>query len=182
MMAEGKEHSRFKKARLDIKIVVVGSSGTGKTSFCNQWMKGFFSDEYKATIMSEFTNKMYNYNGNYYRVQIWDLAGQDKNIYASKLFTKDAHGCLILCDATKPETLETTLKWKKAVDENTKFIDGTFIPIILVQNKIDLVEEKQEDEEVLKSYVDKNNFLTFTRTSCKNNENINETMDYLLKI
>ena len=182
MQPEAKEHSRFQKSRLDIKIVVVGSSGTGKTSFCNQWMKGVFTDEYKTTIMSEFSNKMYNYNGNYYRVQIWDLAGQDKNIYTSKVFTKDAHGCLILCDVTQPETLENTLKWKKAVDENTKFIDGSILPIILVQNKMDLVEgNNQESEEVLKSYVDNNNFLTFTRTSCKNNENINETMDFLLK-
>ena len=161
--------------------MVVGSSGTGKTSFCNQWMKGIFSDEYKATIMSEFSNKIYSYNGNYYRVQIWDLAGQDKNIIMSKIFTKGSHGCLILCDSTQPETLEQTIKWKKSVDENTKFIDGTDLPIILVSNKIDLVDQKQIDEETLKKYVDEYKFLTYSRASCKNNENINETMDYLLK-
>ena len=180
MNEEIKGHSRFLKARLDIKIVVVGNSGTGKTSFCNQWMKGIFNEEYKATIMSEFSNKIYSHNGNYYRVQIWDLAGQDKNIHTTKVFTKNSHGCLILCDATLPETLENTLKWKKSIDDNAKFIDGSDLPIILVQNKIDLLKEDQGNDEILKSYVDNNNFLTYTKTSCKNNENINETMDYLL--
>ena len=178
MNEETAGRSRFVKSRLDIKIIVVGDSGTGKTSFCNQWMKGIFTDEYKATIMSEFSNKIYNRNGNYYRVQMWDLAGQDRNINTTKIFSKNSHGCLILCDATLPETLENTLKWKKSIDDNAKFIDGSDLPIILVQNKTDLLKDDQD--EILKSYVDNNNFLTYTKTSCKNNENINETMDYLL--
>ena len=174
--------SRFLKGRIDLKIVVVGSSGTGKTSFCNLWINDTFSEDYKATVMSEFSFKMYNYKGNYYKVQIWDLAGQDKNIYTSKVFTKGSHGCLILYDTETKESFENTLKWKKAIDENSKFIDETPLPIVLVQNKIDLVgpDELNKDEEELKKFVDENGFLIFTRTSCKTKQNVNETMDYLL--
>ena len=174
--------SRFLKGRIDLKIVVVGSSGTGKTSFCNLWINDTFSEDYKATVMSEFSFKMYNYKGNYYKVQIWDLAGQDKNIYTSKVFTKGSHGCLILYDTETKESFENTLKWKKAIDENSKFIDETPLPIVLVQNKIDLVgpDELNKEEEELKKFVDENGFLTFTRTSCKTKQNVNETMDYLL--
>ena len=174
--------SRFIKGRTDIKIVVLGSSGIGKTSFCNMWLNNTFSEEYKATVMSEFSFKMYNYKGNYYKVQIWDLAGQDKNIYTSKVFTKGSHGCLILYDAQDKNSFENTIKWKKSIDDNTKFIDDTPLPIILVQNKIDLVEAEalEGDEEELKKFVDDNGFLTFTRTSCKKNQNVNETMDFLL--
>ena len=182
MTSENKSESRFLKGRTDIKIVVLGSSGTGKTSFCNLWVNNTFSEEYKATVMSEFSFKMYNYKGNYYKVQIWDLAGQDKNIYTSKVFTKGAHGCLILYDTQDKKSFENTIKWKKTVDDNTTFIDGTPLPIVLVQNKIDLVEAEalEGDEEELKKFVDENKFLTFTRTSCKNNQNVNETMDFLL--
>ena len=49
MSTELEGGSRFKKARSDLKIVVMGNSGTGKTSFCNRWMRDNFSDEYKAT-------------------------------------------------------------------------------------------------------------------------------------
>ena len=47
---------------------------------------------------------------------------------------------------------------------------------------IDLVEPDnlEGDEEELKKFVDENGFLTFTRTSCKTRQNVNETMDYLL--
>ena len=181
-MEKNNNESRFIKGRTDIKIVVLGSSGTGKTSLCNLWINNTFSEEYKATVMSEFSFKMYNYKGNYYKVQVWDLAGQDKNIYTSKVFTKGAHGCLILYDTQDKKSFENTIKWKKTVDDNTTFIDGTPLPIVLVQNKIDLVEAEalEGDEEELKKFVDENKFLTFTRTSCKNNQNVNETMDFLL--
>ena len=136
MSNENKEQSRFLKGRTDIKIVILGNSGAGKTSFCNLWIKNEFNEEYKPTIISEFCFKMYNYKGNYYKVQIWDLAGQDKNIYTSKVFTKGAHGCLILYDAENQNSFESTIKWKNSIDENSKFIDDTPLPIILVQNKI----------------------------------------------
>lgn len=59
----------------DLKIIVVGNSGTGKTSFVNKWTKNTFTDNYKATIVSEFGYKIINHNGKFYRIQIWDLAG-----------------------------------------------------------------------------------------------------------
>ena len=182
MNSENKSESRFLKGRTDIKIVVLGNSATGKTSFCNCWVNNIFLEEYKSTIMSEFSYKMYNYKGIYYKIQIWDLAGQDKSIYTSKVFTKGSHGCLILYDTQNKDSFESTLKWKKAIDDNTKFIDETPLPIVLVQNKIDLIEpeELKKDEDELKKFVNKNGFLTFTRTSCKTRKNINETMDYLL--
>ena len=130
-----------KKVKSDLKIVIVGNSGTGKTSFCTRWVKDTFTDNYKATIMSEFSYRIYEYYGNYYKIQFWDIAGQDKNVYTSKVFTKDAHGCIILCDITNQDTLEATLKWKKAIDENALFKDGGILPCVLVQNKIDLVSE-----------------------------------------
>ena len=172
----------FKTTKADIKIIIIGHCDTGKTSFCNLWVNNIFSEEYKATVMSEFSFKMYNYKGNYYKVQIWDLAGQDKNIYTSKVFTKGSHGCLILYDTQNKDSFENTIKWKKSIDDNAQFIDNTPLPIVLVQNKIDLVEPEvlEGDEEELKKFVDENGFLTFTRTSCKTNQNINETMDYLL--
>ena len=182
MENEKKDQSRFLKGRTDIKIVVLGNSGTGKTSFCNLWVNNVFNEEYKPTIMSAFSFKMYNYKGNYYKVQIWDLAGQDKNIYTSKVFTKGAHGSLILYDAENQDSFENTIKWKKSIDDNTTFVDETPLPITLVQNKIDLVdpENLEKDEEELKKFVEDNGFLTFSRTSCKNRQNINETMDHLL--
>jgi small GTP-binding protein len=90
----------------DLKIIVVGNSGTGKTTFVNRWTKNIYNETYKATIMSEFGYKIYQYNGKIYRIQLWDVAGQDKSACITKLFCKDSHGAVIASDITKRENLD----------------------------------------------------------------------------
>ena len=92
--------------RSDLKIIVIGNSGTGKTSFVNKWTKNIFSDTYKATIVSEFGFKIFEKDGKLYRIQLWDLAGQDKNAMVTKIFAKDSHGCIVMADATNLQTRE----------------------------------------------------------------------------
>jgi small GTP-binding protein len=65
-----------KNFRNDLKIIVIGNAGTGKTSFVNKWTKNTFNETYKATIVSEFGYKIYEYKGKVYKIQIWDLAGK----------------------------------------------------------------------------------------------------------
>ena len=177
-------NSKFNKCKNSLKIVIVGNSGTGKTSFCNRWMKDTFTNDYKATVLSDFSYKIYEYKGNYYKIQFWDVAGQDKNIYTSKVFSKGAHGCIIVSDITNDETLQKTLLWKKAIDENTQFIDGEKIPSILIQNKIDLISDNDisENNEDIDNFCKNNKFTNYFRTSCKDGRNVNESMDYLLSV
>ena len=92
--------------RSDLKIIVIGNSGTGKTSFVNKWTKNIFSDTYKATIVSEFGFKIFEKDGKLYRIQLWDLAGQDNNAMVTKIFAKDSHGCIVMADATNLQTRE----------------------------------------------------------------------------
>ena len=89
---------------IDLKIIVIGKSGTGKTSFVNKWTKNIFDDNYKDIIVSEYGFKIYECNGKYYRIQLWDIAGQDRNSKLTKTFVKGSHGCIVMCDATGLET------------------------------------------------------------------------------
>lgn len=95
-----------KKFRCGIKIIVIGTSGVGKTCFVNKWTKGTFSDTYHATIVSEFGFKIFEDNNSLYKIQLWDLAGQDQNATVTKIFAKDAHGCIVMCDAVNKKTRE----------------------------------------------------------------------------
>ena len=167
--------------RNDLKIIVIGSSGTNKTEFVNRWTKNIFSDEYKATIVSEFGFKIYENDGKLYRIQLWDLAGQDKNAMVTKIFAKDADGVVVMSDATNIETREDSIKWKKSVEEVTTFVDGEKLPCILVENKIDLLDDIEEDP-TLEEFVKMNDFSGGFRVSSKTGKNVNEAMDYLIKI
>ena len=166
----------------ELKIIVVGNSGTGKTSFVNKWIKNTFDENYKATIVSEFSYKIIDYKGKNYKIQLWDLAGMDQNICITKIFSKDSHGCIVLSDITNPKTLEECVKWKSTVDETTKFLDGTNIPAILIRNKVDLLEneENNDDEATIKEFCEKNKFLQCFKTSAKTGINIDAAMDFLV--
>lgn len=68
------------------------------------------------------------------------------------------------------------------MDECEKFIDEQKLPTVLVQNKIDLVdEETQKNTDIIKEFQKKNEFDNFFRTSVKMGININETMNFLIE-
>ena len=171
-----------KNTKNELKIIVVGNSGTGKTSFVNKWIKDTFDENYKATIVSEFSYKIIDYKDKSYKIQLWDLAGMDQNICITKIFSKDSHGCIVLSDITDQKTLNECIKWKNTVDENTKFLDGTNIPSILIRNKVDLLEneDNNDDEEQMKEFCEKNSFLRSFKTSAKTGINIDESMNFLI--
>ena len=80
----------------DLKIVIIGNSAVGKSSFRKRWTENTFSNDTKRTKVSDFGFKIYEYNGKLFRIQLWDLASQDKNGSVTKIFPKDAHGCVIV--------------------------------------------------------------------------------------
>ena len=169
--------------RTDLKILVVGHSGTGKTSFVRRWTKDEFKEKYQATIVSEFGFKIHESKGNLYRIQLWDIGGQDKSPSMAKIFSRDSHGCVIISDSTDLKTLEDTLNWQKLVSDETNFLDGGKLPFILVQNKVDLIESREDFEKIeneTKNICEMNNFEKYFMTSVKQNVNVEEAMSFLI--
>lgn len=93
----------------DIKLIIIGHIGTGKTALMNKWIKNNFIESYKATISTEFAIKIFEYNNKSYKIQIWDIGGQDRGPNFTKMFCKNSHGAIVLSDIMEPETLERYL-------------------------------------------------------------------------
>ena len=167
--------------RSDLKIIVMGNSGTNKTQFVNRYTKNIFSDTYKATIVSEFGFKICEYGDDLYRIQLWDLAGQDKNAMVTKIFAKDAHGAVIMDDACNIQTRDVTINWKNSLEEVATFMDGTKLPCILVENNIDLLSEEERFDPSFEQFWKNNGFVKGFRVSSRTGENVNESMEYLIK-
>ena len=75
-----------------------------------------------------------------------------------------------------------TIKWKKLVDESETFLDGGKLPCILVENKIDLLENPKDGEENLEQFAKDNGFCGWFRTSAKTGYNISESIGFLIKL
>ena len=168
----------------DIKIIIIGCSGVGKTSFVQRWIKGYFEKVYRPTIVSDFQYKILEWRGKCYRILLWDIGGQDKTPSMAKIFTRDSHGCIVINDISKKDNFNETMKWKKVVYDESAFIDGDKLPFILIQNKIDLLEG---DKDYLNNamnesqkLVDNGEFIGYFMTSVKENINIDEPIKFLI--
>ena len=168
----------------ELKIMIIGSSGGGKTSFVQRWTKGEFSEDYKATIISDFGFKIFNYKDTLYRIQLWDIGGQDKSSSMAKIFARDSHGCIVVTDISINETPAEILKWKEIISDESAFIENEKIPFLLIGNKIDLIEDdedKKKIEEKTKEMSKNFGFLKYFLTRAKEGINVDESMKFLLE-
>ena len=166
----------------ELKIMIIGSSGVGKTSFVHRWTKGVFSYDYKATIISDLGFKIYNYKDNFYRIQLWDIGGQENSASMAKIFARDSHGCVVITDLSINETPASIFQWKEIVNEQSTFVDNEKIPFILIGNKVDLIDKEEINniEERTKEISNNYGFLNYFLTSAKEGINIEESMKFLL--
>ena len=91
---EGKEsintnppHKKNKKGK-DLKIIIVGESGTGKTSIVNRYIHNKCAETYCSAIGTAFEYKIIIINDIVYRLQFWDIAGQGRNSETTGVFCK----------------------------------------------------------------------------------------------
>ncbi|CAH0690981.1 unnamed protein product [Chilo suppressalis] len=158
------------------KILVIGELGTGKTSIIKRYVHQFFSQHYRATIGVDFALKVLNWDANtIIRLQLWDIAGQERFGNMTRVYYKEAVGAFIVFDVSRAATFEAVVKWKNDLDTKVQLPDGSPIPCILLANKCD-----QQKEGIVNSpakmdeYCREKGFAGWFETSAKENINIEE--------
>jgi small GTP-binding protein len=165
--------------KMDLKIIILGNSGTGKTSLCKKWI-GEERESIKPTIITEYFSKIYVYNDKAYRIQLWDIGGQDKSNAIGKVFSKDSHGCILVSDVNNNQSLEDTIGWKSTIEDDCKFVDGEKIPFLLLRNKIDTIKSEKEKESLekeTKTFSEENEFDLYGLTSALEDINVQESIN-----
>ncbi|CRL08436.1 CLUMA_CG021414, isoform A [Clunio marinus] len=164
------------------KILVIGELGTGKTSFIKRYVHRFFSQNYRATIGVDFALKVLNWDqSTIIRLQLWDIAGQERFGNMTRVYYKEAVGAFIVFDVTRSATFDAVIKWKQDLDSKVQLPDGSPIPCILLANKCD--QEKQGLVTMpakMDDYCKQNGFAGWFETSAKDNVNIEESTKALV--
>lgn len=92
-----------------VKILIVGNAKCGKSSIIGQYMSKSFKDKYQSTIGAEFARKdilleLPNMKTLGVRLQLWDIAGQDRFQKLTRAYFSNAKGVVIVCDVSRPGT------------------------------------------------------------------------------
>ncbi|KAJ4462638.1 putative lightoid family protein [Paratrimastix pyriformis] len=156
------------------KVIVVGDSGTGKTSVIQRYVSDVFSDSYKATIGVDFLAKRITVQGRKIQLRLWDIAGQERYGYMTRVYFRDAIGALVVFDVNNPKSLEGARKWKADIDGLVPLHEGALSNISPQQTRSPSRDTRND------------RFLWYSSptsfpTSAKTNRNVTEGFTRLLE-
>ena len=161
------------------KFIIIGNTGTGKSSLLRQFTDKQFSPIHDLTIGVEFGAKILNVNGpddqNYnIKLQIWDTAGQELFKSITRSYYRDAAGVMLVFDISKRDSFDHLTRWIKDIE----IFSGKDANIILIGNKTDLENQRtvstEEAIEFAKEYG-----IKYIETSAKNYDNTFESFKKL---
>lgn len=127
---------REEELEVALKVVIVGNGGVGKSSMIQRYCKGTFTKDYKKTIGVDFLERQIELDGEEVRLMLWDTAGQEEFDAITKAYYRGAQACVLAFSMTDRDSFEAVHSWKLKVEN-----ECGEIPTVIVQNKIDLMEQ-----------------------------------------
>ena len=160
----------------EIKVILVGEMGTGKTSLINTAIGLSFQDKLPSTTTNSIVNKVMEIKGKKYSINLWDTIGQEKYRSLTKIFMKGAKVVIFVYDITSRHTFTELDFWFKSTQEiiNEKIIMG------IIGNKSDLFLKEEVSEEEGRKLAKAKGF-EFALTSAKNSSIFCEFLEKLVK-
>ncbi|MHA1688703.1 MAG: Rab family GTPase, partial [Promethearchaeota archaeon] len=128
-------------SEINIKLVIFGLGGVGKTSIVNSFLGNQISTKYFPTIGSSISKKEYRLPKNIIRVNIWDIGGQRAFNPLNPVFFTNNDAAFLVFDLSNP-------------GESIKELMDVYLPslgeksencfILVLGNKLDLITNDEE--------------------------------------
>ncbi|KAH8924832.1 ras-domain-containing protein [Atractiella rhizophila] len=125
-----------------IKIIIIGSSNVGKSSFVQRFLTNTFRTPSSHTIGVEFSSTLLRLppKGTKVKVQIWDTAGQERFRSVTRNYYRGSAGCILMYDITDRSSFLALPQWLSDI--------RTLCPkncvVLLVGNKADVPPESRQ--------------------------------------
>jgi small GTP-binding protein len=129
---------------LQCKVVLIGASGTGKTSIIYRLIHNAFEAQLRATLGAGLSTYWTNFGVRAVKLNIWDTAGQENYRSLARIYFRDAQCVLIVYDMADAATFEGIHYWRSEIEQLSP---GSHFDTV-VANKSDLrgVRAVSEDE------------------------------------
>ena len=88
----------------------------------------------------EFPALFSRISGEDVRLMLWDTAGQEEFDAITKAYYRGAQACVVAFSTIDRSSFEAVKKWKTKVEDECGG-SGSGLPMVLVQNKIDLMHQ-----------------------------------------
>ena len=161
----------------DIKVILVGESGTGKTSLISISMGMKFQEGMEiSTSAASFVTKTIKLGDKSYSLNLWDTIGQEKFRSLTKIFIKDSKIVIFVYDITNKKSFEELEYWYKTI----KDVLGDSAVLGIAGNKNDLFTQEQVSEEEAEKYANSKD-IPLKLTSAKSPLTFNLFLEELLK-
>ena len=138
---------------IEYKFALIGDSSVGKTSIFRKISTGNFSDENIATIGTDkrtlnYTEIEVNNKGKKekksFEISLFDTAGQERFRALTKNYIKGSDGIILIYDITNKESFDHVENWLNDIKEILSDWKSSSYSIMLLGNKLDLVNSGEE--------------------------------------
>ncbi len=173
---EIEQKAKIPKGNFTLKIILTGNYSVGKTSLVRKFVEKQFTESYIATLGVQLSVKELELSEETkVTFSVWDIAGQIKTMAPSRTrFYNGANAAFIVVDRTREGNLKSVKVWyddiKKVIKEQ--------IPVIILGNKSDLIEEIVIAEDDIKSVAEEFGF-SYILTSAKTGENVEHCFKFI---
>ncbi|MFX0001801.1 MAG: GTP-binding protein [Candidatus Hodarchaeota archaeon] len=157
------------------KVILTGDFKVGKTSLIRRFVENRFEHDYISTLGVQISKKTVNLSEKTkMNFIIWDIGGQQHFNVNRASFYNGANAALIVIDRTRSDHLNSIEKWYNAIQTSV----NRNIPVVLVGNKSDLINEIVISEKEIKDFAKRYDFH-YILTSALTGENVNDAFLYI---
>eukprot|EP01125_Pyxidicula_operculata_P016877 TRINITY_DN584_c0_g3_i1.p1 TRINITY_DN584_c0_g3~~TRINITY_DN584_c0_g3_i1.p1 ORF type:complete len:190 (-),score=40.38 TRINITY_DN584_c0_g3_i1:90-659(-) len=122
----------------DLKLVVLGSGGVGKSAITVQFVQGIFVEKYDPTIEDSY-RKLVELEGQQYMLEILDTAGTEQFTAMRDLYMKNGQGFVLVYSIIAQSTFNDLPDMREQI---LRVKDTDKVPMVLVGNKCDLSDQR----------------------------------------
>ena len=161
-----------------LKVVLVGDTKVGKSCILSRFVQGTFDRNSPPTIGAAFLTKVITTPNGPVRLQLWDTAGQEKFRSLAPMYYRSSAVAVLVYDVTSKTSLEGLEDWAAEIADKAPHN----IKLIVLGNKIDLVEERCVSTQSGQEFANGLNCVYYGETSAKTGEGINDVFNKIAEL